>query len=70
MRRTVDDIYAGDVLVSVRRRAVGRRIHEVQGTHARLTTHGDPAQLAAVQNELWVLQQYDLALQNQGAAAL
>ncbi|WP_369034767.1 MULTISPECIES: DNA primase [Streptomyces] len=70
MRRTVDDVYAGDVLVTVRRRAVGRRIHEVQGTHARLTTQGDPAQLAAVQNELWVLQQYDLALQNQGAAAL
>ncbi|WP_105971762.1 DNA primase [Streptomyces geranii] len=70
MRRTVDDVYAGDVLVTVRRRAVGRRIHEVQGTHARLTTQGDPAELAAVQNELWVLQQYDLALQNQGAAAL
>jgi len=70
MRRTVDAVYAGDQLVAVRRRAVERRIHEVQGTHARLTTHGDPAQLAAVQNELWVLQQYDLALQNQGAAAL
>ncbi|MGW3652194.1 DNA primase [Streptomyces sp. NPDC000878] len=70
MRRTVDDLYAGDVLVTVRRRAVGRRIQEVQGTHTRLTAHGDPAQLAAALNELWVLQQYDLALQNQGAAAL
>ena len=37
---------------------------------ARLGQHGDPAQLAAVQNELWVLQQYGQALRNKGAAAL
>ncbi|MFF3375127.1 DNA primase [Streptomyces sp. NPDC002680] len=70
MRRTVDDIYAGDQLVAVRRRAVERRIQEVQVTHTRLATHGDPAELAAVQNELWVLQQYDQALREQGATAL
>lgn len=70
MRRTVDEVYAGDVLVTVRRRAVERRIREVQVTHTRLTTHGDPAQLAAALNELWVLQQYDQALQDQGPSAL
>jgi DNA primase len=70
MRRTVDDVYASDQLVMVRRRAVERRIQEVQVTHTRLATHGDPAQLAAVQNELWVLQQYDQALRERGAAAL
>jgi DNA primase len=37
---------------------------------ARLSTGGDPAQLASVQNELWVLQQYDQALRERGAAAL
>ncbi len=62
MRRTVDDVYASDQLVMVRRRAVERRIQEVQVTLTRLATHGDPAELAAVQNELWVLQQYDQAL--------
>ncbi|WP_330291168.1 DNA primase [Streptomyces sp. NBC_00576] len=70
MRRTVDDVYASDQLVMVRRRAVERRIQEVQVTHTRLATQGDPAQLAAVQNELWVLQQYDQALRERGAAAL
>ena len=70
MRRTVDDVYASDQLVMVRRRAVERRIQEVQVTHTRLATHGDPAELAAVQNELWVLQQYDQALRERGAAAL
>ncbi|MEU6222820.1 DNA primase [Streptomyces sp. NPDC047042] len=70
MRRTVDDVYASDQLVMVRRRAVERRIQQVQVTHTRLATHGDPAELAAVQNELWVLQQYDQALREKGAAAL
>ncbi|MFI1352726.1 DNA primase [Streptomyces sp. NPDC020898] len=70
MRKTVDEVYAGDVLVTVRRRAVERRIREVQITHTRLSTHGDPAQLAAALNELWVLQQYDQALQDQGPSAL
>ncbi|MEV0226191.1 DNA primase [Streptomyces sp. NPDC050704] len=70
MRRTVDELYAGEQLVTVRRRAVERRVREVQGTLARASAQGDPAQLAAVQNELWVLQQYDQALREQGAAAL
>ncbi len=70
MRKTVDENYAGDQLVTVRRRAVERRVRDIQSTLTRLGTHGDPAQLAAVQNELWVLQQYDQALREHGAAAL
>lgn len=70
MRRTVDEVYAGTVLVQVRRRAVERRIRDVQSQMTRLSAGGDPAQLAAVQNELWVLQQYDQALREHGAAAL
>ncbi|MFF2845904.1 DNA primase [Streptomyces sp. NPDC058001] len=70
LRRTVDEIYAGMQLVQVRLRAVDRRIRDVQGTMTRLATHGDPAHLAAVQNELWVLQQYGRALRERGADAL
>ena len=70
MRRTVDENYAGEQLVTVRRRAVDRRIHEIQITLTRLSSGGDPAQLASVQNELWVLQQYGQALREHGAAAL
>ncbi|MFF1725299.1 DNA primase [Streptomyces sviceus] len=70
MRKTVDENYAGDQLVTVRRRAVDRRIQEIQGTLIRLGSGSDPAHLAAVQNELWVLQQYGQALRERGAAAL
>ncbi|MFD8805904.1 DNA primase [Streptomyces sp. NPDC059597] len=70
LRRTVDEIYAGTVLVVIRRRAVERRIQDVQSQLARLAAGGDPAQLASVQNELWVLQQYDQALRAHGADAL
>ncbi|MFJ8792818.1 DNA primase [Streptomyces sp. NPDC102462] len=70
MRRTVDETYAGEQLVTVRRRAVARRIQEIQITVRRLEAGGDPAQLAAARNELWVLQQYDQALKVHGAAAL
>ncbi|RVU26040.1 DNA primase [Streptomyces antnestii] len=70
MRRTVDENYAGEQLVTVRRRAVQRRIQEIQITVRRLEAGGDPAQLAAVKDELWVLQQYDQALKGHGAAAL
>ncbi|MFD7435468.1 DNA primase [Streptomyces sp. NPDC059861] len=70
MRRTVDEAYAGEQLVWVRRRAVDRRIQDVQSTLARLSGSGDAARLAAVQNELWVLQQYGQALRERGAAAL
>jgi DNA primase len=69
-RKTVDEAYAGDQLVTVRRRAVDRRIRDVQGTLTRLGNGGDPAQLASVQNELWVLQQYGQALREKGAEAL
>ncbi|MFE5140213.1 DNA primase [Streptomyces fagopyri] len=70
MRKTVDETYAGDQLVMVRRRAVERRVVDVQSALARASAHGDPAQLTAVQNELWVLQQYGQALRERGAEAL
>ncbi|WP_392967792.1 DNA primase [Streptomyces sp. LN245] len=70
MRKTVDEMYAGDQLVMVRRRAVDRRVRDVQGSLSRLSAGGDPARLAAVQNELWVLQQYGQALRERGAEAL
>ncbi|MFE1454980.1 DNA primase [Streptomyces sp. NPDC058735] len=66
----VDETYAGAQLVTVRRRAVERRIRDITGRLTRLSTRGDPAELAAVQNELWVLQQYDQTLRTHGAAAL
>ncbi|MEU9704073.1 DNA primase [Streptomyces sp. NPDC047981] len=68
--KVVDEVYAGAQLVSVRLRAVDRRLRDVQGTLARLGPHGDPAQVAAVQNELWVLTQYGQSLRTNGAAAL
>ncbi|MFF7351341.1 MULTISPECIES: DNA primase [Streptomyces] len=70
LRRTVDETYAGTVLVQIRRRAVERRIRDIQSQLTRLAAGGDPAQLAAVQNELWILQQYDQALRERGAQAL
>ncbi|MFB7504370.1 DNA primase [Streptomyces broussonetiae] len=70
MRRAVDEAYAGEQLVTVRRRAVERRVQEIQITARRLEAGGDPAQLAAVHNELWVLQQYDQSLKTRGAQAL
>ncbi|MEU6098664.1 DNA primase [Streptomyces sp. NPDC047079] len=70
LRKEVDEAYAGAQLVTVRRRAVERRVRDIQSALTRLGTHGDPARLAAVQNELWVLQQYDQALRERGAAAL
>ncbi|MEU3597809.1 DNA primase [Streptomyces sp. NPDC006798] len=68
--RTIDETYAGVQLVQVRLRAVDRRIAEVQGGLARLGQGAEPERYAAVQNELWVLQQYAQSLRNQGAAAL
>ncbi|MFD4830428.1 DNA primase [Streptomyces uncialis] len=70
MRRTVDELYAGEQLVAVRRRAVDRRVRDIQSTLTRLGSGGDPAHLAAVQNELWVLQQYGQSLRERGADAL
>jgi DNA primase len=68
--KAVDEAYAGDQLVTVRLRAVDRRIRDVQSTLARLGPHGDPGQVSAVQNELWVLTQYGQSLRTHGAAAL
>ncbi|GGZ72746.1 DNA primase [Streptomyces echinoruber] len=70
IRREVDATYAGAQLVTVRRRAVERRVRDLQSAVARLSATGDHAQLASVQNELWVLQQYDQALRERGAQAL
>ncbi|CAM5553075.1 DNA primase [Streptomyces abikoensis] len=68
--KNVDEVYAGIQLVQVRLRAVERRIREVQASLIRLGSHPDPEHLAAVQNELWVLEQYARALKDRGAAAL
>ncbi|WP_217240443.1 DNA primase [Streptomyces sp. AC555_RSS877] len=70
MRKTVDENYAGEQLVTVRRRAVARRIPDLQSALTRLGQHGDPAQVAAIQNEMMILTRYDRALQEQGPAAL
>ncbi|MER0244436.1 DNA primase [Streptomyces sp. HSW2009] len=69
-RRDPDEIYAGVQLVAVRLAAVNQRITEIRGTLQRLGPQADPAHLAAVQNELWVLQQYGQSLRERGAAAL
>lgn len=68
--KTIDEAYAGEQLVRVRLRAVDIRIHDVTGTLARLGTGVDHERQQAVQNELWVLQQYRQSLRNSGAAAL
>ncbi|MET9568096.1 DNA primase [Streptomyces virginiae] len=68
--KTVDEVYAGVQLVQVRLRAVDRRVHEIQGTLSRLGAQAPPEQLAAVQEELWVLQQYGQRLRNRGAEGL
>ncbi|MEU4732864.1 DNA primase [Streptomyces sp. NPDC023588] len=68
--KTVDEVYAGVQLVQVRLRAVDRRVHEIQGTLSRLGPQAPPEQLAAVQEELWVLQQYGQRLRNRGAEGL
>ncbi|WKK22066.1 DNA primase [Streptomyces olivoreticuli] len=68
--KSVDEIYAGMQLVQVRLRAVERRVKEVQGSLVRLGAQAAPDHLAAVQNELWVLEQYGRALKDRGAAAL
>ncbi|MFF8502036.1 DNA primase [Streptomyces anulatus] len=68
--RTIDETYAGMQLVHVRLRAVDRRIDDVQGSLVRLGSHVAPQDLAAAQNEVWVLQQYAQSLRAHGAAAL
>ncbi|MFF9284554.1 DNA primase [Streptomyces griseosporeus] len=69
MRKTVDEQYAGVQLVTVRRRAVARRLADLQSLLTRIGS-SDPAQSAAVQNEMMVLTRYDRALQDEGPSAL
>ncbi|MGX1130534.1 DNA primase [Streptomyces glaucescens] len=69
MRKTVDEHYAGVQLVTVRRRAVARRLADLQSLLTRLG-NGDPAQAAAIQNEMMILTRYDRALQDEGPSAL
>lgn len=67
------EVYAGKILVDVRRQAVARRLAQLNADHTRLTAQGpraDQDQLAAIGGELWALQQYDHRLREQGAAAL
>ncbi|ARF72398.1 DNA primase [Kitasatospora albolonga] len=68
--KTIDETYAGMQLVHVRLRAVDRRINDVQSSLARLGSHVAPDDLAAAQNEVWVLQQYAQSLRARGADAL
>ncbi|MFE1173611.1 DNA primase [Streptomyces sp. NPDC058773] len=69
-RRDPDEAYAGVQLVAVRLAAVNQRVTEIRGTLQRLGPRADPGHLAAVQNELWVLQQYGQSLRERGYAAL
>ncbi|MEU7639538.1 DNA primase [Streptomyces sp. NPDC039016] len=69
-RRDPDEAYAGVQLVAVRLAAVNQRVMEIRGTLQRLGPRADPQQLTAVQNELWVLQQYGQSLRERGATAL
>ncbi|MET8678524.1 DNA primase [Streptomyces sp. NPDC004647] len=69
-RREADQVYAGEQLVAVRLAAVNQRITDIRGSLQRLGAHADPEHLAAVQNELWILQQYGQSLRERGADAL
>ncbi|MFI7102953.1 DNA primase [Streptomyces sp. NPDC050161] len=69
-RRDPDEAYAGVQLVAVRLAAVNQRVTEIRGTLQRLGPRADPEHLNAVQNELWVLQQYGQSLRERGYAAL
>ncbi|MGW0783429.1 DNA primase [Streptomyces sp. NPDC002913] len=68
--KSIDETYAGQHLVNVRLRAVDRRIDDVQSSLARLGSNVAPDDLAAAQNEVWVLQQYAQSLRSHGADAL
>ncbi|MEV7283843.1 DNA primase [Streptomyces sp. NPDC093252] len=68
-RKSVDEQYAGGQLVAVRRRAVARRLHDLQSLLTRVS-HVDAAQAAAIQNEMMTLTRYDRALQDEGPTAL
>ncbi|WP_377271549.1 DNA primase [Peterkaempfera sp. SMS 1(5)a] len=69
-RRAPDAIYAGEFLVKLRLQAVDARVAEVRAHLQRLGNRADPEELAAVQGELWALEQYRNDLRTRGAAAL
>jgi DNA primase len=69
-RRVPDTIYAGEFLVRLRLQAVDRRIAEARASLQRLGNRAAPEDLAAVQQELWALQQYGQNLRSRGVAAL
>nr|WP_242585175.1 hypothetical protein [Streptomyces sp. MST-110588] len=69
-RKEPDEAYAGVQLVAVRLAAVNQRVTEIRGALQRLGPNADPEHLTAVQNELWVLQQYGQSLRERGFAAL
>ncbi|MFJ6214673.1 DNA primase [Streptomyces sp. NPDC092296] len=69
-RRAPDALYAGEFLVKLRLRAVDARVGEVRAHLQRLGNRADPAELGAVQQELWALEQYRNSLKTRGAAAL
>ncbi|MBO8184442.1 DNA primase [Streptomyces spirodelae] len=68
--REVDEAYAGEQLVAVRRAAVNARIAELEGAARRLEARGEYEQSAGVRQQIWTLQQYGIALRERGAAAL
>lgn len=68
--REVDEAYAGEQLVAVRRAAVNARIGELEGTARRLEARQEYEQSAGVRQQIWTLQQYGIALRERGAAAL
>ncbi|WP_030618369.1 DNA primase [Streptomyces sclerotialus] len=69
-RRDPDELYAGTQLAAVRLAAVDRRIGEIQGAMRRCESGGDMTAYTALQQELWVLEQYARSLRERGAAAL
>ena len=69
-RRAPDALYAGEFLVKLRLQAVDTRVAEVRAHLQRLGARGNPEELAAVQDELWALEQYRNSLRTLGAAAL
>lgn len=69
-RRAPDAVYAGEFLVKLRLQAVDSRVAEVRAHLQRLGNRASPEELAAVQGELWALEQYRNSLRTRGAAAL
>ncbi|MER7396499.1 DNA primase [Streptomyces sp. NPDC000151] len=69
-RRDPDELYAGVQLVAVRLAAVRQRCGEIHGALQRHDPRTGGEQYTALQQELWVLEQYAQALRERGAAAL